>query len=270
MVADGDNPTPRAKFPLIPIYALPPLTNFYPPPPSRFTKDLQDLAGRMLTQTFENAVRINNYVWFIDESTGITAEAFGGLPGEVQIISPNSRPPTLIAPTPMPQHMTQLPQMLLALQKELQGYSDSRQGQPGPGNISPDLYEASLYQSKTLTRCRERLLAHSVKEISEQIFDHMAVYYTGGRSFPSMDENFETIPWLPLAESNKLGLYIDPTSLAPISKSALRTMAPQLRAAGALDILTYLKSIDFPDAENVAAKMDREMQLAAIAKSRKR
>lgn len=270
VVADGDNPTPRGRFPLIPIYALPPLTDFYPPPPARFSKDLQDLAGRMLTQTFENAVRINNYVWFIDESTGITTEAFGGLPGEVQIINSNSRPPTLIAPTPMPQHMTQLPQMLLSLQKELQGYTDARQGQAQAGNISPDLFEASLYQSKTLTRCRERLLARSVKEIAEQLFDHMATYYTGQRAFPSIDENFETIPWEPLSTTNKLGLYIDPTSLAPISKSALRTMAPALRQAGALDILTFLKAIDFPDAENVAQKMDREMQLAAIAKSRKR
>lgn len=270
VVADGDNPTPKGRFPLVPIYALPPLTDFYPPPPSRFTKDLQDLAGRMLTQTFENAVRINNYVWFIDESTGITTESFGGLPGEVQIINANSRPPTLLAPTPMPQHMTQLPQMLLGLQKELQGYTDSRNGQPGAGNISPDLYEASLYQSKSLTRCRERLLAMSVRQIAEQMFDHMATYYTGQRSFPSMNENFETIPWLPLAESNKLGLFIDPTSLTPISKSALRTMAMPMRQAGALDLLSFLKALDYPDAENVAAKMDREMQLAAIAKSRKR
>lgn len=270
VVADGDNPTPKGKFPLVPIYALPPLTNFYPPPPTRFTKDLQDLAGRMMTQTFENAVRINNYVWFIDESTGITTEAFGGLPGEVQIINPNSRPPTLIAPTPMPQHMTQLPQMLLGLQKELQGYSENRQGQPGAGNISPELFEASLYQSKTLTRCRERLLAHSVHEIAQQLFDHMATYYTGARSFPSMNEDFETIPWLPLAPSNKLGLYIDPTSLNPISKSAMRQLAPQLRQSGALDVTSYLRALDWPDADAVAEKIDREMQLAALAKARKR
>lgn len=270
VVADGDNPTPRGRFPLVPIYALPPLTDFYPPPPSRFTKDLQDLAGRMLTQTFENAVRINNYVWFIDENTGITIEAFGGLPGEVQIINANSRSPTLIAPTPMPQHMTQLPQMLLALQKELQGYSDARQGQAQAGNISPDLFEASLYQSKSLTRCRERLLAHSVHEIAEQLFDQMATYYTGQRAFPSMNENFETIPWLPLAEGNKLGLYIDPTSLAPISKTAMRQAAPQLRQAGALDVLSYLRALDWPDADAIATKIDREMQLTALAKSRKR
>jgi hypothetical protein len=224
----------------------------------------------MLTQTFENAVRINNYVWFIDENTGITTESFGGLPGEVQVINANSRPPQLIAPTAMPVHMTQMPQMLLALQKELQGYSESRQGQPGPGNISPDLFEASLYQSKTLTRCRERLLAHSVKEIAEQIFDHMAVYYTGQRAFPSMNEDFETIPWLPLSDGNKLGLYIDPVSLQPLSKSALRTIAPQMRQAGVLDVLSYLRAIDFPNAEEVAAKMDREMMLAALAKARKR
>ena len=159
VVADGDNPTPKARFPFIPIYALPPLTDFYPPPPARFSKDLQELAGRMLSQTYENAVRLNNGIWFIPEETGISTEAFGGLPGEVTTIKPNSRPPMQLWPQQMPQHMVQLPQYLLALQKELQGYSQSREGQPGQGNISPELFEASIYQSRTLTRCRERLLA---------------------------------------------------------------------------------------------------------------
>lgn len=270
VLADGDNPTPKGRIPLVPIFALPPLTDFYPPPPSRFTKDLQDLAGRMLTQTFENAVRLNNGVWFIPESTGITAEAFGGLPGEVQVIGSDSRPPTLVMPTPMPQHMIQLPQLLLSLQKELQGYSQSREGAPSAGNISPELFEASLYQSKTLTRCRERLLARSVHRIAEQMFDLMVVNYTREQAFPTYNESFETIPWLPLESTNKLGIYLDPTSLLPISRSAMRSMAIPLRQAGALDVATFLRYLEIPDSDAIALKIDRELQLSALAKSRKR
>jgi hypothetical protein len=270
ILADGDNPNPKRRFPLVPIYALPPLTDFYPPPPSRFSKDLQDLAGRMLTQTYENAVRLNNGVWFIPEESGITAEAFGGLPGEVQIMQPNSRPPVQVWPNQMPQHMVQLPQYLLALQKELQGITPSREGQPGPGNISPELFEASLYQSKTITRCRERLLARSVHRLAEQIFDLMVVNYKGRRAFPTVNENFTTIPWLPLADNNQLGLYIDPTSLMPISRSAMRQMAIPLREAGALDVQSFLEYLEVPNAAEVAQKMNREMQLAALSKSRKR
>lgn len=270
VVADGDNPTPKGRFPLVPIYALPPLTDFYPPPPARFTRDLQDLAGRMLSQTYENAVRLNNGVWFIPEESGITAEAFGGLPGEVQIVNANSRPPQQFWPNAMPDHMVKLPMLLLSLQKELQGYSQARQGEPGAGNISPDLFEASLYQSKALTRCRERLLARSVHRIAEQMFDFMAVYYTRQRAFPTITEDFNTVPWMPLADNNKLGVYVDPISLLPLSRSAMRTMAMPLRQAGALDVKTFLEYLEVPDAATIAEKIDREMQLAALAKSRKR
>jgi hypothetical protein len=166
--------------------------------------------------------------------------------------------------------MVQLPQYLLALQKELQGITPSREGQPGPGNISPELFEASLYQSKTITRCRERLLARSVHRLAEQIFDLMVVNYKGRRAFPTVNENFTTIPWLPLADNNQLGLYVDPTSLMPISRSAMRQMAVPLREAGALDVQSFLEYLEVPNAAEVAQKMNREMQLAALSKSRKR
>ena len=56
----------------------------------------------------------------------------------------------------------------------------------------------------------------------------------------------------------------------PVSRSAMRTMAPMLRQAGALDVATFLRYLEIPDADNIAQKIDREMQLAALAKSRKR
>ena len=111
----------------------------------------------MWTQLYENAVRLNNGTWFIGENTGIDPEKFGGMPGEVQTINANSiREIELKFPPAMPQHFTQLPQLLLDKQRELQGFTDARSGQPGAGNISPELFDASIMRAKGLTQLRGR------------------------------------------------------------------------------------------------------------------
>jgi hypothetical protein len=272
VIADGNNPNPLKEFPLTCLYGMPPLTSIYGPPPTRYTRDLQDLAGRLLTQTFENVIRLNNAVWFIDENTGINPEAFGGLPGEIQIINSQSKPPTPVWPTAIPQQLLQLPQVLLNFQKELQGVTQSREGTPGAGNISPELFEASIYRSQRLTRMRARLLARSIGRLSKLMFDLMqANYRTGQKRFYSTENNdLVSIPWLPLGPDNELGLFVDQTSLLPISQAALRTMAPMLRQAGALDVKSFLEYLEVPNAAEIAAKLDREQQLAALTKLHRR
>lgn len=271
IVADGDNPTPRKLFPVVPIYGLPPLTNFSPPPPIRFSKDLQDLAGRMLTQTFENAVRLNNAIWFIDSATGIDPEAFGGLPGEVQVINNQSRLPEVRWPQAMPEHMIRLPMLLLSLQKELQGFTPSREGSPGAGNISADLFEASIFQSKRLTRCRARMLAYSVYHIAYLMYNMMAQHYTDPRIFAEVGDEFKIVQWHPAdEEAKRLVVHLDETSLMPISQSALRQLAPQLMQVGAIDVKSLLDALEVPNAAEIAAKVDRDKMLTALARLRRR
>ena len=271
IVADGDNPTPTGVFPLVPIYGLPALTSFYPPAPIRFSKDLQDLAGRMLTQTFENAVRVNNAVWFIDESTGINADTFGGIPGEVQIIAQGSKPPEMHWPAAFPDQYIKLPMMLLALQKELQGFSESREGSPGAGNISVDLFEASIFQSKRLSRCRARLLARSVQKLAKLIYLQMRTSYSSKRYYGVMGKEFKTVEWTPSGPMKQTEqLYLDPNSLLPVSQAALRQIAPMLRQEGAIDVRSLLRSLEIPDADGIADAVDREMQLKALANQKRR
>lgn len=271
VIADGSNPTPGGALPATPLYGMPPLTGFLPPPPMRFTKDLQQLSGRMLTQAFENAVRLNNGVWFLDENCEIDTDAFGGLPGEVVTIKPASRIPTVVWPTAMPEHMLKMPMALLQLQKELQGFSQSREGSPGAGNLSADLYEASIYQSKRLTRLRAKLLAKSVKRVATLLYGLMAQHYNSARAFPTVTDQFEVISWLPADEEAKdLMVHLDERSIMPISQAALRQMAPMLRQTGALDLRTFLEYLEVPDAAGIAERMDREMQLVALNKLRRR
>ena len=273
VVADGDNPTPGGNFPLVPIYGLPPLSGFYPPPPTRYTEDLQLYVERLLTQIFENQVRLNNGVWFVDKGTGITAETFGGLPGELQLIEDGSRMPTCVFPQSAanPQVMGFI-QSLLALQKELQGHSSSREGSPGAGNLSPELFEASIYQSQRLTRCRVRLLSRSVHQIATQMYNLMCANYTEPRAFASNEGGFATYTWKPVygVGARNMHLYIDPDSLQPMSQAALRQLAPMLRQEGALDVQTLLEWLQVPDAAGIAGRQAREAGLAALMKVKRR
>ena len=271
VVADGANTTPGGGFPAIPVYGLPALTNFYPPPPPRFSKDLEDLAGRFLTQIFENAVRLNNGVWFIDDNTGIDPEQFGGLPGEVQVISSSSRLPQAVWPQGFQPQVLELPRLLLNLQKELQGFNQSREGSPGAGNISGDLYEASIFQSKRLTRLRAKLLANSVQLISERLYGLMVQHFTTERVFSEITDEYAIVPWKPLGTSSApLRVHLDEQSLVPISQAALRSMAPMLRQTQSIDLRSFLEFLEIPNAAEIAGRVKNEQLLAALNRLRKK
>src|SRR6266403_1687043 len=113
-IADGDNPTPGNCFPFIPIYGLPPLSGFYPPPPTRYSRDLQALCERTLTQVFENLVRLNNGIWFIDKNTGIDLQAFKGLPAEVvEYDGSTGKPPQFVTPPVIQESVMKLCEWML-------------------------------------------------------------------------------------------------------------------------------------------------------------
>jgi len=272
-VADGDNPTPGNCYPVIPVYGLPPLSGFYPPPPTRYSRDLQALCERTLTQVFENLVRLNNGIWFIDKNTGIDLQAFQGLPAEVvEYDGQAGKPPDFVTPGVIQESVMKLIQWMLATQKELQGFNPSREGTPGAGNLSAELYEASIFQSKALTRCRARLLAYSITEISNLLFDMMNTHYRAERAYASSQGGFSLSTWKPQygVANRTTKLHIDPTSLLPISQAAMRQIAPELAQLGKIDTETLLDSLGVPDAAGIAARTSREMALAALQKAKRR
>lgn len=267
---DDNNPFPLRKFPLVRVPALPALFGFYPPPPSRFSKGLQDLSARMLTQVFENAVRLNNPVWFIPKDTGIDPDMFGGIPSEVQVIAANaSRMPELRATTPFPQHYLQYPQYLLDKQKQLQGFFPARRGESGKGNVSGDMFDASVLQSQFLTKLRAKLLAESLQRVSEIVFYLMVERYLKDRAFADFRAEQESaeVTWKGTEGqvADDFAILLDPGSIQTMSEAALRQMVIGLRGAGMMDPRTGLELMNVPGADEIATNIEQEQARAALA-----
>lgn len=271
VVFDSDNPHPMGSFPIIRVLGLPALTSFWAPPPPRFTKDLQDLAVRMLKQVFENAVRVNNMQVFLYDDNGLTPEDYAGLPGEIRVIAAGSKPPHTMAPPAFPQHMIEYPKFLLALQKELWGYTQQRQGSAGAGNVGADLFEAAVAQSQTLTRLRGMMLAMSMQRLAEQVFYTMAKYISSG-SYPSFEGGFKLTDWKGIEPQDlqKYGVYLDPASVQPMSASALRRLVPQLRQLQMLDTRSALDMLNVPGAHEIAENLEIEKALEALGRLKRR
>lgn len=268
ILQDGDNPYPMKMFPVVPFWSTLPLYGIWTVPAIRYSKELQHVSERLYTGLFENAVRLNNGVWFIDERTGIDAESFGGMPGEVQVINANSPVPEMRFPQAMPQHMTQLPQLLLDKQKELQGFTDARAGKPGAGNISPELFDESVVRSQGVTQLRGRLNAVSYQRLAEMIFYTMAKFKKDQTFFSKSESGYEPIKWSAVPRPDLFDIELDEASLQVFSQTQLRKLAGELRKAGLLGVRRTLQAINWPDAEAAAEEVEQEQKLAALAKTK--
>lgn len=268
ILADGNNWCPLRRFPIIPIQSMPRIKSFWVPPPIRYSKSLQDLAERMYTGLFENMVRLNNGIWFIDERTGIDANDFGALPGEVRVINAGSTPPEVRWPQPMPAHMMQGPDLLLQKQRLLQGFTPARGGQQAQGNISQDLFDATVFQSQVLTRMRAKLMAPSMQCLAETVFYNMMRYYRDA-SFPGFaNGEIDMAKWTPAPGNweSVYDVYVDPSSIKPLSASYLRSLVSILMDKGKVPASYALKLLDVPNAEEIAEEQRQEMELAALTK----
>jgi hypothetical protein len=275
VLADGNNWVPqlpddeRGTFPIIRVSAMPTLSNFWGPPPIKLSRGLQDLAEKMYGQTFENMVRTNNNVIVIKANTGLDPNQIGWLPGEVLVINQGADVPQVIDIKPMPQHMINVPAGLLALQKELQGFSEARQGQSGGGNVSPDLFDATLWQSHYQTRLRGRLLAESLQRLAQIVFYVDARYKNVSDRVPAMERgelNQTTWEPIPSDSMDSYDAHLDPGSMRVISAGALRSVVSALAKAKMIPTKYVLETLDLPQSDELAEENIRELELAAMAK----
>jgi hypothetical protein len=270
ILQDGDNPYPLKSFPIVPFWSTVPLHGIWAVPAVRYSRDIQNVSERLWTQLFENAIRINNGITLIDERTGIDPDAYGGMPGEVQVVNANTIDGVkILAPPPFPQQFSQYPQLLLDKQKELQGFTDARSGKPGAGNISPELFDESVIRSQGLTQLRGRLHAEAFYRIAWTQFHligkfmrEQAVQYDG-------ESGREIVKWPGLLSRHDIyDVELDDASLRPMSQMMIKRMVPELKKLGMMDTRTGLEHLDFPDAGGVADRIEREMELAALAKTK--
>lgn len=277
ILSDGDNPWPLGMFPTVPFWSMPPLFGVWGLPAVRYTVTLQNVSERLLTGVFENSVRLNNGVWFIKSSTGIDPEAFGGIPGEVVVINPQSEVPQCVWPNAMPQHFMNVPTTLLDRQKAIQGFTPARSGNPGAGNISPELFDDSIMRAQGLTQLRGRLGYFSFDLLSKLFFYSMARFYTQKRInlIPSTKEEggMETVEWKPLdyamqGQPDNYDVTLDEASVQPLSQAVLRKMVPELMKNQILSTRRGLQMLNFPHAEEIAQEHEQEMALQALARAK--
>jgi len=263
---DGDNPTPHRKFPFIPYWGLPKLEGFWAPPPIRYTRTLQEFAERSLTQAFENAYRCNNGIWLLPDGSGLDADKFGGLPGEIQVVNMNHGEPKFVSPNAFPASYLEYIKFALSTQAELQGYSGARGGQPGSGNLSVELYESAIEESSKLTRLRSRLSAKSTQKAAEMVFYMLAKFFGNRRgiSFPSYDPDFSMTEWEPIEDYSSWNVMVDPGSMEVMSAKNLRKTALALNQAGKIDTETLLTSLGWPGASEIAQKADQEAAMRVL------
>lgn len=273
ILVDGENAIPFGWFPMASFTSMPRLNGFYPPPALRYTKGLQTISERMVTQIFENAVRLNNGIVLINAASGIDLDNFGGLPAEVHVIDQaaagQGNAVQILTPPAFGEAHLHLPNYLLELQRNLQGFTPSRSGEPTQGNVSQGLYDMSIWQSQKLTRMRGRLMAESIQRVAELAFFMMAKFYTNNKQFPIFKADAENngANWSPI-ESKQMPLFdvhLDPASVRPISSTALRMMVPGLRSAGLIDTKTSLEMLEVPGADEIAQEVAIEQTRASLA-----
>lgn len=265
---DGDNPTPHRKFPFVPYWGLPKLEGFWAPPPIRYTRTLQEFAERSLTQAFENAYRCNNGIWLLPDGSGLDADKFGGLPGEIQVVNMNHGEPKFVSPNAFPASYLEYIKFALDQQSQLQGYAGARGGQPGSGNLSPELYEAAIEESSRLTKLRARMSARSTQKSAELVFYLFAKFFgeRRGLRFPTTDDagEFTMAEWEPLSDYSSWNIMLDPGSMEAMSAKNLRKAAIMLKQAGVIDNETLLTTLGWPGAKEIAEKAEQEGAMRAL------
>lgn len=261
---DDRDTAPWGMFPFVRFLAIPPLEGFWGVDPTRFSLPLQELAEKFYTQTYENAYRTNNATVVIDKGSGLTKQNYRGMPGEVVVVNPGREAPKHIWPSPMPAHMVELPDKLLQLAQVLQSRVGGRTGESGKGNISVDLFDASVYQSQPITRMRSKLMARSLLREAKLVVGYMLSRFAGGRNIAQSSEDGPG--WnVEGTDPNLWEINVDPDSVFPYSGSALRKSVPALRQMGLIDVKRALELLKIPHADEIAEEIQREEELGALA-----
>jgi hypothetical protein len=272
ILQDGDNPYPprrdiaAPRFPIFPNYVLPPLFGPWGIPVTRMTENMQRLAQRFYSQIFENGLRMNNALWVIEENTGIDIDGFGGLPGEVVTIKPGSKPPTPITPSAIGSGALQGAEKLLSLQNDVLGFSASRQGDPGAGNVSTDLFDSAVLQSSGLLQLAGRFLSETAQMAGEFFFDTMCKYQAKTTLPYRGPEGITLASWNGMVDPSTYDVALDDASVRPLSEAIVRKITPDLMKSGVVGPERGLRTLGYPDPEGIAKEQETSQALAALAK----
>lgn len=265
ILADGQIPWPQGRFNLVPVWGTPPLFGPWAVPPTRFTQNLQSMAEKFYAQSYENFWRLNNGVWVIPETAEINQNQFGGVPGE-KVTYKGDKAPQCITPPAFPDSSTKMPEMLLQKQREIHGFTQARQGNPGDGNLSPELFDAAVLRGQGMTQLRGRLASASVLELSKAIAYAM-VAYLPEQKMPVRNSRgqFEIVDFKRPSENiDDLLMFLDDGSFHVKSQAIVSRIAEGLMSKGALPIGEGLAMLGYPQAAEIGERIQQELALKAV------
>jgi len=267
---DGPNPHPGGDFGLVRVVLEPTPDRFWGHGFVQQTAELQLAADKLASNVVENAVRLNNGIVVSTTNTGLDWETFAGIPAQIVQINPGSEF-KIQYPPPMPPDMIEAPWRMLDMQRRLLGFQASRAGEQSRGNVSAELTETEISQSQSVTRLRARMIHGVVQRLAEMIFARMAFGYTQARAIPAVDgEQFKPVTWEPLQDPERYAVHVDPASFTIMSRTMLRRMSLLLRKLNVIDRRAVLEAVGWPDAAEVAKRMDDSEAAAALAKGGKK
>lgn len=262
VLADGQ--CPFRKFPIIPVWATPPLYGTWAVPPTRYTESLQDLAERIYSQTYENMYRLNNGIWMIPSGANIEQGKFGGIPGEKCTFEGNQAP-QMVTPPAFPDSATKMPELLLQKQKDIHGFNQARQGNPGDGNLSSDLFNAAVLRGQGMTQLRGRLASNSVLELS------MLIAYTMMELMPDQKmalkdgSKFSVVDYKqPEGSLDDYEMFLDDGSFHVKSQAVVQKIAEALGTKGLLPPDLLLEMLGYPEADKIGKEIKERQALAAV------
>jgi hypothetical protein len=263
VLADGQ--CPFRKMPLVPVWATPPLYGTWAIPPTRYTIGLQNLAERLYSQTFENFYRLNNGIWLLPAAAQIEQGKFGGIPGEKCTYEGN-QPPTLVTPPAFPQGSLDFPERLLTKQKELHGFTQARQGNPGSGNLSAELFDAAVLRGQSMTQLRGRLASMSVLQLTELIVYTMMEFMPSQKMAWKDGSEFSLVNYeQPKDGVEDYEMFLDDGSFHVKSQAIVSKIAENLMARGQLPVGTGLEMLGYPNADKVQKDLQTQQALTAVS-----
>jgi len=270
-----DGPNQYRRFPIIPIFALPPLYGAWGTPPVQYLIQLQHLAESMYSQVAENAIRMNYGYRLYQDGAILNPENMSKIGADLRVKTADDvRRAFAYIPAPgfSPQQ-TGMPMELLGHMRELFGLTQARQGQLGAGNVSPGLMDTAVTQAQAMTRMRARLLADAVEHLGRLTFETMVDFLDTTHLSYALDGTFHTAPWegVPLHELADWDVKLDAASMRPMNQSTLKQLVPVLANLGLITPEYALTALGIPDAEEMAKKVEeRQAMMAAMGAAQKR
>ena len=263
----------RGRFPVIRVNLQPSIHQFWPPA-SILAGVLESYraANKMDSMVVENGIRLNGGILIASTRSGIDPAKFANIPGQVLLVPPGEVDQVkILYPPPMPADMVTGGERLRSYARNVLGMRPSRIGEGQRGNVSPELTETEIMQAMGLTRLRGRLLHNAVQKLVEVMFAHMALYYQTPFIIPHIQgDRWEPITWDPILDPDAYAVHVDPATFQVKARTALQRLYFTLAKMGKMPNDELLNALEIPDAEEVAKKLEKQLQLEAAANVKKK